>query len=239
MTARKNFMILGLAATLGLPAAMIADDDVQKRVVRKIEIHCDGEDCGKHGHGEHSFSWVAGDGPGRIMLGTHLGGGFLGVQLAELTPDLRTHFGVDPAAGVMVSEVVDGSPAARAGIRVGDIITAIDREAIASGRELARHVRVKEDGETVLVELWRDGSMQHLTATLVEREGEPILHRHFFTTCEGDDCDERRFVSGSRAFDCEGAEPCEVRVECDENGDCECIVNGEPTDCAAIHHDKR
>ena len=49
-------------------------------------------------------------------------GKVLGVGLTDLTPELREHFGVGGDAGVMISRVVEDSPAAKAGLRVGDII---------------------------------------------------------------------------------------------------------------------
>ncbi|MCY3929899.1 MAG: PDZ domain-containing protein [Acidobacteria bacterium] len=100
----------------------------------------------------------------------HGGGGFLGVQLSDLTPELRTHFGVPEDVGVMVGKVVDGSPALRAGLEVGDVVTAVDGEPVASSSALARAVGGREDGETVVLEVWRDGKMEKISATLEERE---------------------------------------------------------------------
>lgn len=240
--------VLGLTlialAIVALPAA--ADDDEHRvvKVHKKVHIDCEGEDCD---HGEHSFNWVTEGGPMHILHGTHLGGGFLGVQLAELTPELRTHFGVAGDAGVMVSKVVDDSPAARAGIQVGDIITSLDGEAIATGRDLASTVRGKEDGEAVLMEVWRDGSVQNLTAAIEEREGKPMGYRYMTLHCDEDeeDCEASQRVRKiikrhggdfDHSFDCgEGDGPCEVKVQCDDTGSCECTINGEAADCEALH----
>ena len=81
---------------------------------------------------------------------------FIGVQLLALTPELREHFGVPPEKGVMVSKVLDGTPAERAGIRVGDIIMAAGGAPIAASTELSRAVNATEPDSEVSLGVWRD-----------------------------------------------------------------------------------
>ena len=102
------------------------------------------------------------------------GRGFLGVGLRELTRELQSHFGAPEGSGVLVASVGDDSPAAAAGIRVGDVITAVDSLAVDSARDLSREVRHRP-GETVEIELYRDGARRLLSATLGERQA---AHRH-------------------------------------------------------------
>ena len=83
--------------------------------------------------------------------------GFLGVQMLELTPELREHFRVPKDAGVLVSRVVADSPAAKAGLRAGDIITAVEGNRVDSPSEVARAVRDRKDGESVRIDYSRDG----------------------------------------------------------------------------------
>ena len=106
-----------------------------------------------------------------IRSGLGMGGGFLGVQLVSLTPELRQHFGVSEDRGVMVAKVEEGSPAEGGGIRVGDILTVVDGEDVTSGRALSSMVRKKKKGDTVSIELMRDGRLEVATVTLDEREG--------------------------------------------------------------------
>ncbi|MCH7666059.1 MAG: PDZ domain-containing protein [Acidobacteria bacterium] len=96
--------------------------------------------------------------------------GYLGVQLLDLTQELRVHFGVPEDAGVMISQIVEDSPAAAAGLEVGDILTAIESDPIGSSSELARKVSEYEDGRAVLLEVWRHRRVKILTATIAERE---------------------------------------------------------------------
>jgi len=110
----------------------------------------------------------------RLIKVGSLGGGFLGVQLTPLTPELRVHFGVAEDTGVMVARVEEGGPAQAAGIRVGDILSAIDGERIDSGRQLSRAVRKKEEGDLVTLELYRDGSLESYPVTVGKRE-RPVI----------------------------------------------------------------
>jgi membrane-associated protease RseP (regulator of RpoE activity) len=97
-------------------------------------------------------------------------GGFLGVRLVGITGELRTHYGASKDAGVLVGEVESGSPAERAGIEVGDVITSVDGRSVDSTRDVSRAVGRKKGGETVEVELVRGRSPRKVTVTLDERK---------------------------------------------------------------------
>ncbi len=101
--------------------------------------------------------------------------GFLGVGLRELTPELQTHFGAPEGSGVLVASVSDDSPAAAAGIRVGDVITAVDGLAVDSTRDLSREIRHRP-GDSVVIELYRDERARQVTATLGERQARAWSH---------------------------------------------------------------
>ena len=96
--------------------------------------------------------------------------GYLGVGLVDLTPELRSHFGVPDDAGVMVSSVEDGSPADKAGIKVGDILTSLDGKEIESSWDIRMRVRELKEGEQVPLQVWRDGKAQNVSATIALRE---------------------------------------------------------------------
>ena len=96
-------------------------------------------------------------------------GAYLGVHLVELTPELRAHFGVDESAGIMIGSVAEDSPAAAAGLEVGDIITAIDGEPAERRESLARRVAEHEEGDAVTLEIFRDGAYRTVEATVDER----------------------------------------------------------------------
>ena len=96
--------------------------------------------------------------------------GFLGVGLTELTPELRAHFGVPEEAGVMVASVEEGSPAERAGIKVGDIIASLDGKDVKSSWDIRSQVRDLKDGEQLPITIYRDGKAQNVSVTVALRE---------------------------------------------------------------------
>ena len=131
-----------------------------------------------HGDRPHAYAYVVGDddgdtiqvdgAPGLPRI-ARLSGSFLGLRLLEITPELRAHFGASRDAGVLVAEVEKDSPAAKAGIEVGDVLTSIDGERVTSSWELSRTVRRKDAGETVRLELTRNRGTKTVTAKLEER----------------------------------------------------------------------
>lgn len=96
--------------------------------------------------------------------------GFLGVSLTEMTPELRTHFGVPEESGVMVSKVEPGSPAEKAGLKVGDIISRVDGKAVRSSWDVSARVRGYEEGQQAPLEVWRNGKVMTLTAAITLKE---------------------------------------------------------------------
>jgi putative serine protease PepD len=99
----------------------------------------------------------------RIVRGERIRSGYLGVGVNS--PALGK-------AGALIGQVESGSPAERAGIRVGDLVTEIDGNAIKSGDDLAARVRQGSPGQQVRVKLERDGRQQTITVTLAERPGQ-------------------------------------------------------------------
>ena len=269
-------LAVALIGSLALAAPAMAGDDEEKVRIKKIHHVCDGEDCEHHGehHGEHKAVFIGEGGElheiGELMggdvtwveagdHGVHVIGGsgtFLGVQLSDLTDELRAHFGAPEGQGVMVSKVVEDSPAARAGVRVGDVITAVDGEVVESGGSLGRLIRGRDEGETVALEVYRDGRVERLSPTLAKREGGPMMGKRVMiggphgahggimddlrkvtVKCDEEDGEKDCEVTigdgeavAMGDFDCGGAEDCRVEVRCEEDG-CECTANGEAVDC--------
>src|SRR5262245_25702606 len=95
--------------------------------------------------------------------------GYIGVRPLPMTPELRKHFGAPADAGVFVGSVEKDGPAEKAGLAVGDIVTAVDGNAIESPRQLAHAVRHRKDGETIQVEVLRGGSKKTLAVTVAAR----------------------------------------------------------------------
>ena len=96
--------------------------------------------------------------------------GWLGVGIQNLTPELAEYYGAEDNQGALVTQVFDGDPADRAGIRKGDIITAVDGKKIATSRELSQEVANSRVGEKVSVSVLRDGRERSVEVELTKRK---------------------------------------------------------------------
>ncbi|HEU4684043.1 MAG TPA: DegQ family serine endoprotease [Nitrospira sp.] len=95
--------------------------------------------------------------------------GWLGVAIQELTPELASQFGVPEAKGVLVSDVMDDSPAKKAGFERGDVILEFDGKAMDSPTQLRNGVAQTPIGRKVLVKVIRDKKQKTLDVTIVEQ----------------------------------------------------------------------
>jgi hypothetical protein len=141
-----------------------------------------------------------------------MGKGYLGLGLTELSPELLSHFGVSGDSGVMISRVEPGSPAEKAGIEVGDIVTSVDGSPVESTWDVSSRIRKKEEGDQVPVEVWRDRKPQTFTVTIAERERPEIdVSPFFLKRRDGDDVvlqiDPDRMGRRLERFHVEGPEP--------------------------------
>lgn len=112
------------------------------------------------------------DGKGIVELDGLLAGkrAFLGVTLTDITPGLREYFGAPKDSGILIGDIEDGSPADKAGVRVGDIIIAIDGKDVESSWDLRKALQDKKDGDSVRIEVIRGRARQTIVATVVERD---------------------------------------------------------------------
>jgi serine protease Do len=92
--------------------------------------------------------------------------GFLGVGIQDVTRDIADSVGLKTAKGAVVTETTKGSPADKAGIKSGDIITSVDGEEIDGARSLSRTIGAKPPGTTVEVTIWRDNAEQKMSVKL-------------------------------------------------------------------------
>lgn len=95
---------------------------------------------------------------------------YLGVHLLGLTDELRAFFSAPSGAGVLVSRVEPRSPAAGAGLKVGDVLVAVDGKEVANAWHVARAVRGGKEGQKVRLEVIRKGGSRTLSATLKLKE---------------------------------------------------------------------
>ena len=88
----------------------------------------------------------------------------IGVSTTQLTKQLAEFFGVADGKGVLVTSVGNDSPAAKAGIKAGDVITAVDGEKIEDAGDLTRALGKKNEGDVTLT-IVRDKHQRSITVT--------------------------------------------------------------------------
>ncbi|MDD5543378.1 MAG: PDZ domain-containing protein [Acidobacteriia bacterium] len=105
-----------------------------------------------------------------------LGRGRLGINMESLTPQLGEYFGVKEGHGALVVSVEKDSPAEKAGLKAGDVITAIDSEEIKSPGDVMRTVQGKKEGN-LEIKVLRDRQPKSFSAQLQKQEDERVPER--------------------------------------------------------------
>ncbi|MDA0423836.1 DegQ family serine endoprotease [Stutzerimonas frequens] len=102
--------------------------------------------------------------------------GWLGVVIQEVNKDLAESFGLERPAGALVAQVMDGGPAARSGLRVGDVILSLDGKPIVMSADLPHLVGALKPGSKARMEVVRDGDRKMLDVNIgaMPDEGEPV-----------------------------------------------------------------
>jgi serine protease Do len=95
--------------------------------------------------------------------------GWLGVSIQELTPELASQFGVGDTKGVLVSDVMDDSPAKKAGFERADVIVEYDGKSMDSPTHLRNAVAQTPVGKKVAVKIIRDKKPKTIELTIVEQ----------------------------------------------------------------------
>ncbi|MCM2327857.1 MAG: DegQ family serine endoprotease [Lysobacter sp.] len=94
--------------------------------------------------------------------------GRIGVAIANVTRDLADSLGLPKTDGAAVGSVEEDSPAAKAGVEVGDVILKIDGRTVESSADLSRTIRAVRPGQKVTVSVWRAGKMRDITILVGE-----------------------------------------------------------------------
>lgn len=109
-------------------------------------------------------------------------GGYLGVQTVEVNKDNYSKYGLSSVRGVAIEKVIEGSPAANAGLRDGDVIIAVNGDEVASSRKLTRLITEIDPDHTAKIKVLRNGDQQEITATLGKRPTPRFENGAFATT---------------------------------------------------------
>ncbi|MBD0371943.1 MAG: PDZ domain-containing protein [Pyrinomonadaceae bacterium] len=98
-----------------------------------------------------------------------LSGRRIGITTTQLTKQLAEYFGINGGRGLLITSVAENSPAARAGLKAGDVITDVDGERVESSGDLSRAINRKTEG-AVTLKVVRDRNSMSVTVTPEKRE---------------------------------------------------------------------
>jgi serine protease Do len=128
--------------------------------------------------------------------------GYIGVGIQDLTPGLADSFGIKVNDGALISDVRPGSPAAKAGLKSGDVVTAIDGQAVDSAGRLGIAVAETAPGTQLSLDILRDGSPQRVQVTTVVRTG---VDRRDGEDDPAASADDQGVLNGVNVSDVDGA----------------------------------
>ena len=109
---------------------------------------------------------VAMDVANQLKAGGKVSRGWLGVVIQEVNKDLAESFGLEKPAGALVAQVLDGGPAAKGGLQVGDVILSMNGQPIIMSADLPHLVGALKAGGKASLEVVRDGKRKTLELTV-------------------------------------------------------------------------
>lgn len=153
----------------------VVRDGQTRNLTVKLAAHSEDEGMEWSGPGRHEIRIkdLDSDLPHELDLGLHgmmqwMGRGRLGVRIETLNPDLASYFNVPDGKGVLVVEVMKGTPAEKAGLKAGDVITRVGDHAVGDAEDLVRSLG--NDQGKVTLAIIRKGGKRTLDAELESQE---------------------------------------------------------------------
>lgn len=124
---------------------------------------------GSNGIGYATPAWFVAPVVESILTHGRVIRGFLGVSLSSLSPRWADQLGYTGASRAVLGYAVADSPAERAGLERGDVIEAIDGQSVLNRQQVHNAIGFRRPGDTISLEIWRDGERRTVTAELAER----------------------------------------------------------------------
>ena len=187
MINRNFWTVLGLGvltiALLALPGAsankQVAGSTPQKHT--QIYINQDKESPRAESNDVIEIEGLPSDDDLQVLLGG--GGSWLGVSVAEVTPEKVKELKLPAERGALIGKIVPDSPAAKAGLKENDVVTEINGQRVEGSEQFRRMIREIPAGRTAQLSVWRDGRQQSVTVTLGKADA---ARRHVtFATAPG------------------------------------------------------
>jgi S1-C subfamily serine protease len=100
---------------------------------------------------------------------------YIGISVDPLNKDLAEYFGAKEGRGLLVSQIREGSPAEKAGLRVGDVLVKADGKTLEREGDLSYIIQMKEKGDKIKIEFYRDKRMRSVEVEIEEEEGSGLL----------------------------------------------------------------
>ena len=178
MKNRNLWTVLGLGALsialLALPGASAKKQETGSTSQKHTQIYVNQEKGAPRAESDDviEIEGMPSDDDVEVLLG---GGSWLGVGVAEVTPEKVKELRLPAERGALLGKIVPDSPAAKAGLKENDVIIEINGQRVEGSEQFRRMIREIPSGRTAQLSVWRDGRQQTVTVTLGKSEAE---HRH-------------------------------------------------------------
>jgi len=113
----------------------------------------------------------------QLKLSGEVTRGWLGVGIQDLSKELEQYYGVESSGGVLITQVFEGDPAEKSGIKPNDIIVEINGETVTSARELSSIIANTEIGKKTTIKLLRNGKRKTVQVELAKRDDDKLMAR--------------------------------------------------------------
>ena len=108
----------------------------------------------------------------KLEMNGSINHGYIGVQIQPVTKDVADAVGLAKPEGALIADVTIDTPAARAGLRPGDIVTGVGDKTVRTAKDLSRLVADLSPGDKEELSVWRDGKTVSMNVTVGENDGE-------------------------------------------------------------------